>query len=325
MCVYKKNRPLENIVPTHLRTLLMAITTTLILTACGNGNGDSDSFHLPGCADTGTCASNPALTIGGDRPAMVMLPADYDNSTRYPLVVLLHGRGADGRIQALYMDMFERVDRLQFILAYPDGLELGGRKQWRSTPTCCDTPLEEAEAVSDVGYISRLIEEAAATYSIDTTRIGLVGHSSGGFMALTMACEASHLFTSLVNLAGATFEDLEQCQPAAEAVSVLTVHGDLDDTVFYDGLEGVYLSAPAVADRYAWLADCDMDDPLSLPDVDLIGNVDGAESSVVAWQDCAEDTEVQFWTMNGGPHIPAPWIVDGLDQFITWVLEHPRD
>lgn len=308
---------------THLRNLLLAFTASIALSACSDG--DDSGFRLPGCADSGTCAPNPTLTIGGERPAMVQLPADYDNTTRYPLVVLLHGRGADGRIQALYMDLFERVDRLQFILVYPDGLVLGdGRKQWRFTPTCCDTPQEEADDVSDVGYISRLIEEAAATYSIDTDRIGLIGHSSGGFMALTMACEASHLVTSLVNLAGSTFEDVERCLPAAEPVSVLTVHGDLDDTVFYDGLEGVYLSAPAVADRYAWLADCDTDNPISMPAVDLVGSLEGAETSVVAWSDCAQRTAVEFWTINDGPHIPAPWVTAGLDQFVHWVLDNPR-
>ena len=315
----------------QLRTMLMALTTAVVIAACSDGSDNSpviteQAFRLQGCADTGTCASNPTLTLGGERPAMVRIPANYDINTRYPLVMVLHGRGVDGFIQSLYFGLFDRVDSHQFVLIYPDGLTIAGSKQWRFTPACCDTPPEEGDAnFSDVSYLTGLIEEAAATYSIDVSRIGLIGHSSGGFMSLTMACEASHLVTALVNLAGSTFDDVERCSPATERVSVLTVHGDLDDTVLYDGLEGVYLSAPAVADRYAMLAGCDTNSPMSLPDIDLVGNIPGMETSRTTWPGCLRNTEVEFWKINGGPHIPGPWVQEGLDAFVDWLLDHPRN
>ncbi|MEZ5570987.1 MAG: alpha/beta hydrolase-fold protein [Halioglobus sp.] len=314
----------------QLRNVIILIITTAVLTACSNSsdnNNDTadDSFQLQGCADTGTCASNPPLTLGGERPAMVQIPSNYDINTRYPLVMVLHGRGVDGYIQAVYLGLFDRIDSKQFILIYPDGTFVyDGRRQWRVVPTCCDTPPDEAAALSDVSYLTGLIEEAAATYSIDTTRIGLIGHSSGGFMSLTMTCEASHLVTAIVNLAGSTFVDFDNCRPATERVSVLTVHGTADDTVPYNGLDGVYLSAPAVADRYAMLAGCDTNNPIARTDFDLVASIDGAETSRVTWPDCLAGTEVEFWTMNDGPHIPVPWVPQGLDAFVDWLLEHPR-
>lgn len=319
---------METTVVNKLRALLLTIAATGAVAGCNDGNNSDsyDIFTLRGCADTGTCVSNPPVTIGGERPAMVQIPSDYDNSTRYPLVMVLHGRGVTGLIQALYFDLLSKVDSRQFVLIYPDGLVLAdGRRQWRSTPTCCDTPAEEANELSDVGYLSDLIREAAATYSIDAASIGLIGHSSGGFMSLTMACEASHLVTSVVNLAGSTFVDLDRCRPNSKRVSVLSVHGDEDDTVFYDGIEGVYLSAPATAERYAMLAGCDTSSPAARPDIDLVSNIDGAETSRLAWPNCLRDTEVEFWKMNGGPHIPGPWVPAGLDSFVDWLLEHRRD
>ena len=119
--------------------------------------------------------------------------------------------------------------------------------------------------------------------------------------------------------------DLQRCQPAAEKVSVLTIHGDLDDTVLYEGIEGVYLSAPAVADRYAMLAGCDTNNPVSLPDFDLVGNLPGAETSRTTWPGCLQGAEVEFWKMNNGPHIPGPWVQEGLDAFVDWMLDHRRD
>jgi polyhydroxybutyrate depolymerase len=143
-------------------------------------------------------------------------------------------------------------------------------------------------------------------------------------MSLTMACEASHLVTAVINLAGSTLVDLDSCQPAEERVSVLSVHGDLDDTILFDGIEGAYLSAPAVGERYAMLAGCDTNNPVSKPAIDLVANIDGAETSITTWPDCLEGTEVEFWKINGGPHIPAPWVQSGLDAFVDWLLLHPR-
>lgn len=316
----------------QLRILIIALAAVTALTACSNSNSnnsnnsndDEPGFRLAGCADDSSCASNPTLTLGGERPAMVQIPSNYDINTRYPLVMVLHGRGVDGWIQSTYLGLFDRVDSHQFVLVYPDGLSIDGRKQWRFTPTCCDTPEEEAADISDVSYLTGLIEQAAATYSIDTSRIGLIGHSSGGFMSFTMACEASHLVTSMVNLAGSTFVDLDQCKPASERVSVLTIHGDLDDTVLFDGVEGAYLSAPAAAERFAMLAGCDTNSPMARPDFDLVGNIDGAETSITTWPGCLQGTEVEFWKMNGGPHIPGPWVEAGLDALVEWLLDHPR-
>lgn len=77
-----------------------------------------------------------------------------------------------------------------------------------------------------------LFAVTACSNSIDPRRIGLVGHSNGGFMALRMACEASDLVTAVVSLAGSTWKEDSSCAPATFPVNVLTLHGDNDDTIF---------------------------------------------------------------------------------------------
>jgi len=306
---------------------LVALLAVALLAACSDGS-DGGAFGtaplLTGCADTGSCASNPPLVIGGERPAMVAIPSNYDVTQRYPLVVVLHGRGATGLIQALYFGLVDRVESKQFVLVMPDGIVASdGRRIWNATPVCCATTPEEA-AVDDVGYIRDLIVEAAATYSVDAARVGLIGHSNGGFMAFTMACEASEYITSLVSLAGSTFENVESCQPAAERVSVLVAHGDDDGTVPFDGVEGVIPGAVEVAERYAMLAGCDTGSPFERPAVDLVASLDAAETTVVGWPDCLRGTEVELWTIQGGPHIPAPWVPAAQDAFVDWLLERGR-
>jgi len=305
----------------------------LVVSGCSD-SGDArfgepvENIRLTGCADTDSCFSNPPLQIGENRPAVVRIPSDYTTTTRYPLIVLLHGLGADGAIQAAYLGLNPRVDTQQYILVAPDGtVNAQGNRFWNATSACCADE-EEQNQVDDVAYIRSLIEEAAATYSIDSGRIGLYGHSNGGFLALRMACEASDLVTSVVSLAGSTFADMAMCAPATYPVSVLTLHGDLDAIIFYDGRQNGLASYPGALEtisRFAGYAQCDTDNPTMALNLDVIGNVDGKETTVLAYSDCAEGTDVTLWTIVGGPHTPFPWVESAIDSTVDWLIEHRRD
>jgi polyhydroxybutyrate depolymerase len=291
---------------------------------------------LAGCADTNSCVSNPDLQIGEDRPAQVHIPSDYTPSTRYPLIIVLHGYGASGSVQAGYLGLTERVDSKQYVLVAPDGTEsLDGTRFWNATPACCarvaalgsQVDEEEYTRIDDVAYVRELVKEAAATYSIDTQRIGLIGHSNGGFMALRMACEASEIITSVVSLAGSTFAEDSSCTPASEPVSVLLMHGDDDGTIAYDGgeiLSSAYPGAIETTERFAAHAGCNSSEATMGANLDMVENIEGAETTVVEIPECEQGTEVALWTLVGAPHIPFPWVPSGLDRFVDWVLEHPR-
>lgn len=313
-----------------------ALLFAVLLSACGGSNGSNTIIigdptdpppALTGCADTDSCASNPTLQIGGERVAQVAIPSDYNTSTRYPLIVLLHGFGANGLVQSIYLGLDTRVDSGQYVLVTPDGTEnLAGDRYWNATPACCAFT-EEEQKVDDVAYVRGLIEEAAATYSIDPARVGVIGHSNGGFMALRMACEASDVVTSAVSLAGSTFEDDASCTPASDPVSVLTMHGDQDMTIRYEGsqiLGSAYPSAQETTRRFATHALCDSDNPALAPNLDVVGNIDGAETTVLEYSGCAPGVDVTLWTLVGAPHIPFPWVPSSLDLMVEWVTEHPR-
>jgi poly(3-hydroxybutyrate) depolymerase len=60
-------------------------------------------------------------TIGGDRPARTVVPANWDGVELLPVIVLLHGYRMNGDIQDFYFGYGERVDRDRFILILPTG------------------------------------------------------------------------------------------------------------------------------------------------------------------------------------------------------------
>ncbi len=59
--------------------------------------------------------------------------------------------------------------------------------------------------------------------------------------------------------------------------------------------------------------------------LDVIGNVDGKETTVLAYSDCAEGTDVTLWTIVGGPHTPFPWVESAIDSTVDWLIEHRRE
>ena len=313
------------ILSTKIRTMIIAALGAQALVACSDSSGPTTGERLlSGCADTNSCVPNPPLEIGGQRPAAVHIPSNYDPNTRYPLLVVLHGFGANGFLESLYLGFTQRVDAKQYVLVTPDGtLNAENSRFWNATPACCAFS-EEDRTIDDVAYIRGLIEEAASKYSIDTRRVALYGHSNGGFMALRLACEASDLVTTVISLAGSTWENAGACNPSTYPVSVMALHGTLDDTIPYNGESGSYPSAPETAERFAVLAGCDPQSTTRLPDVDMDGSVTGAETERLHYENCIRGATVELWTINEGPHIPAPWTEDAYELTTNWLIEHPR-
>lgn len=259
---------------------------------------------------------------------MVAIPSDYDPTKSHPLIILLHGAGAWGELQANFWQMFDVIDEKQFVFVYPDGIN----NVWNATEACCD----ETGQVDDVGYISGLIAEAQEVYNIDADRVYLMGHSNGGFMSFRMACERPDLVTGIVTLAGSTFDDPDDCQPATPPVSALVVHGTEDQTVPYEGsmVEGFsFPGAVETAERFAARAGCDINAPESLGDIDLTNDYDGAETEQVGYTSgCDDGLSVELWTIveddcaagaGCNPHIPV-FTDTWADVTVDWLFTHSR-
>lgn len=272
--------------------------------------------------DTGpTFSADPPLVLAeDDRPAMVAIPSDYDPETPYPLLILLHAAGISGEVQANFFQIFDVIDERQLVFVYPDGVD----GLWNGAG-CCNP----AEDVDDVGYISDLIAEAQELYNIDEDRVYLMGHSNGAWMSFRMACERSELITAIVTLAGATWNDPNDCQPATLPVSVLNVHGTADMTVAYEGrAEGEEFPHPGAVEtveRWAGRAGCDLAAAMPLESIDLFPDIDGIETHRIAYTaGCAEGIDAELWTIEGGAHAPNVINTEWAPRTTEWLLRHSR-
>jgi len=295
----------------------IALASLLLLLGCGDDDGGPTDMA------TESDAGPPPLPtrIGPDeREARVTLPSDYDPAGSYPVVMLLHGYGATGLVQGAYFGIPRLAREMGFIAVIPDGTpDDDGNQYWNATDVCCTT---DPAAPDDVAYLGGLIDEALATYAADPERVMLIGHSNGGFMSYRMACDVSEKIAGLVSLAGAPWNDPADCGDPAEPVSVLQIHGTADDTILYEGGDfrtGTHPSARESVQRFATRAGCDGSWADGDP-VDFVTTVDGAETLVeIQSTGCAEGTDYQLWTIEGGEHIPS--LSEGaIQNALEWLL-----
>ncbi len=321
------------------RTWSIALLGVPLWVACGDdGAGSGGSTSSASVTSSTSTGAGPATTAtggtggggivedfvaGGARPVTVKLPESYDPSVPSPLLILLHGYTATGAIQNAYFGMEPVADANGLIYAYPDGtVDAQDAQFWNATDACCDF---FGTGVDDVGYLLGLVDEIESKVNVDPKRIYFVGHSNGGFMSFRLACEASDRIAAIASLAGATFDDPTDCSTTSP-LSVLQIHGDLDDTILYGGGSNgtvSYPSAAASVAHFAGLAGCDPGLSLTATTYDLETRVAGAETTVEEHVGCAAGYGAELWTIVGGGHVPS-LTPDFSEEIVAFFLAHPK-
>ncbi len=323
-----------------LRTLC---ATLAILASCSSGTSspspDAASVDVSTVTDAGADTSSPeastpdvsapdvssAVTMMiAARPYPSHIPSTYDGSRALPLVVLLHGYGASGSLQAAYLGLTGLSESRNFLLAYPDGtLNAQSQRFWNATNACCDFARQN---IDDVAYVTAIIDDMSARYRVDPRRIFIVGHSNGGFMAHRMACERADRIAAIVSLAGAQSTDASRCTPS-EPVSVLQIHGLTDPTILYRGgsLGGtaatMYPSARDTVATWGRLNRCGdfADTGMTF---DYVTTAPGNETHVGRHGACMGGA-AELWSMDATGHIPAFTPAWG-EAVIDWLEAHPK-
>ncbi|MEO0973516.1 MAG: PHB depolymerase family esterase [Pseudomonadota bacterium] len=235
----------------------------------------------------------------------VHLPPAINDGAPLPLIIQLHGYGADANSQEDFFRLIPESDARGFILVTPDGLpDLFGLQYWNGTDACCaffSNP-------DDSGYLRGLIDVAQTAYAVDPKRIYFAGYSNGGFMSHRMACDHADTVAGVFSFAGAQWEDPINCA-ASEPVHVAQVHGTADTVIQYDGGcipgAGCYPSARGTVETWAGLNGCELGPQLVRPLRDLVEERVGRDTFVQEYPGCAPGGSAQLWTIPGTTHFPG--------------------
>ena len=263
------------------------------------------------------------------RPYRFRQPKGYDAARPAPLVLLLHGYGASGKLQDSYFRLSELAEAKTFLLATPDGTpDPDTFRFWNATDACCN--FFESK-VDDVAYLNAIVDDVSAKFSVDKKRIFAIGHSNGGFMAHRLACDSAARFAAVVSFAGAVFKEPGKCNPSSP-VAVLQVHGDQDAVIRYAGGSNSthgqrFPEYPAAKDTVAFWAKANgcAETPAEVgPPLTLLGNSSFADTSISRHPGCKEGGAAELWTIRGGAHAPLPLSTRWAELLYSFCEAHPR-
>lgn len=272
--------------------LLLLLPTT---TACPTTPAPSAPADLALPADL--APTNPLV---GARPYDWEVPASWDGSRPLPLVVVLHGFGVNGLLEARYLGLSRLHDEAGFLLAYPDGSKnAGGQRFWNAA-----FPADDGGALpDDLAYVDAVIDDMAAHYPVDLKRVFLVGHSNGAFMAQYFACRRPARVAAVASLAGGMLVGVDCSR--GDPVALVEIHGDADDTIELGGGKILGMPYQPLADvmtQWTGRDGCGGTDD-GAPPLDLEASLPGAETTVRRSTGCRGGA-VELWMIRGGGHIP---------------------
>jgi polyhydroxybutyrate depolymerase len=131
-------------------------------------------------------------TVGGKtRAYLLSVPKNYDAGKTYPLVLVFHGDGYSGASMRGGVYFFEGASGTDAIVAYPDAQP---GFSWDLYDTVPNNP--------DFAFVQTIINEVAASYNIDKTKVLGTGWSSGGFFVNELACNLPGIVAAIAPNSG---------------------------------------------------------------------------------------------------------------------------
>jgi poly(3-hydroxybutyrate) depolymerase len=265
-------------------------------------------------------ASRPSPpTVGADGihvGGTLRFPHAFDSRKSYPLAVVLHGRTDTGTNLLTEMALTElhNMDSGVIVWAPTGATDTAGPSApataWDACVACC---WFDGSPSDDVAYIAAGIQTIRGLYSIDSSRIWLIGHSTGAFLANSVAAEHADVVTGIIVMNG--YADNAGAITPSQPVHVHIFTATADTLVLPGG--SVSPSAPEVPDNpyigaldlaAAWHAANGGSSSLGAAGAAFAmdsADPTGSESTTQAYTVQATNGKVWVTTMTGSTHLPT--------------------
>ncbi|MDD6160411.1 MAG: hypothetical protein PUB51_04700 [Oscillospiraceae bacterium] len=179
------------------------------------------------------------------------IPSTYQPGTRLPLVLALHGSGANALSQLYESDMEALAEREGFIVVAPNAVGVhsdgtlssvgntlstigrtdGSFLRWNATPD----DIQNVYEVDDVQYLSDLIDRFVDYGYADPARVYSTGLSHGAFMSIRLALEVPEKIAGIGAVSGLLVNKFEDMEPSGQ-VKLVFVQGTADPVVPMTGM-----------------------------------------------------------------------------------------
>lgn len=186
----------------------------------------------------------------------VVAPRHMEEGRKYPLVVILHGHGANPESYVSLFDIAETGSEAIICAPYgpyPIARQSGHGYSWYPPPwlfrdvlaaggseedrAARRSELEQTEQAVTDRHVFAAIEAVSKAYPVDEQQIFLMGHSEGGILAYSLGLNNPHRFSGLI-IVGARLRDSdaspELLAAAAGRLRVLICHSKEDQAIAFD-------------------------------------------------------------------------------------------
>jgi polyhydroxybutyrate depolymerase len=235
---------------------------------------------------------------------------DGTDGTILPAIVFLHGYGSNGAATMKNTGLVKSVLARGYAIIAPSGRdELGNNgNDWSFHP-------DYHEARDDTAFLRAVMDDAAARYGIDRSRILLAGFSIGGSMTAYAACKDPALAKAYAPISGNFWRPYPT--GCAGPVRLLHTHGWIDTTI---PLEGRFLGPKDDAANRVAQGD-------AFHSMEIWRAVNGCTEMAAdafqmgdvfwhrTWKRCTPGSALEFSLWPGSHAIPPGWANMALDWF----------
>jgi polyhydroxybutyrate depolymerase len=207
--------------PPMFRRILVSLLSLTLVVACESTQAEETNIlnkQIPSGDSYGQLSDQGKL-----RTYYMYTPKSYHSDSPMPLVLVFHGDDGSGRSIADVTRFNDLAEQKGFIVVYPDGLN--HRWSIRGTHT----------KVSDVSFVSALINHLEQVRNIDKNKIYATGFSRGAILTQALACQLPDKIAAFGSVAGALPTRIKpSCQPQ-NPISMFMINGTNDQDVHYEG------------------------------------------------------------------------------------------
>ena len=252
------------------------------------------------------------LVKGLLRSYLMHLPASYDKSRLWPLVIVLHGGGGEAKTMDPLTDFNALADKQGFVVVYPEAYKHlingpGLSQHWNDGRGEAGIRAQ-AENIDDVAFISALIDHLVQNLSIDEKMVYATGISNGALMSNRLGCELSDKIAAIAPVAGNIPQKTAPIWSPSRAISVLIINGTEDPVMPFKGGDVSFLSVKtgkvlSVAETVKfWVSKVGCP---AVPEIERLPHLNPNDStSTIAerYTGCRDGSEVVLYKVNGGGH-----------------------
>jgi polyhydroxybutyrate depolymerase len=181
-------------------------------------------FAIAGFSQPATAAAGHiSIESEGLRRTAVLVERERLKLGRRAVIVVLHGGSGSGARVRRNLGLEDAIRSRNVSLVYPDALN----GHWGET--------KEA-AQRDIAFLRTLVDQLIANGTADRRKIFLVGSSTGGMLALRIACEhAGEAYAAIATIIANLPADIaESCQPP-KPIPLMVINGTANPLMPYAG------------------------------------------------------------------------------------------